>query len=444
MAVCLLAVSAGAQDAQVFVTFDIGAPPGLQAGDLRLLDNRQPEQVLYLHPNPQPAATVVVFNLSYAGVKSVEWNETVRTLRQFEAAGHLYFYVLTNQGALLPIHGLPERDAASAAANTSWVEKILPALEGPLSLESPRGRSRMSDTAPYRELAGRLAAFPGRKSIVCIGCLYATSSDWDRAGSTVSQLSDALLDARVAVYALGGRPPSGRIGDGNAEGGGMPGGPFVSAEQIGGFAEITGGRVYTSGEIHYAIAQALADSKSTYRIAYLPPPRSWNGKRHKIALSATRGKAPLLAPRWYRASLWEDVVREQGPPIPDAALAGPFERSDLAVSVSAPQRHDKALRVELHVDAAGLLLLPRNGRYSGSLALQALCYTAAEIAEACTEPMLVKLDLNERERATALRGGLRFPLDIPVAAAPSKVRVAACDESTRACGTATIALTGER
>ena len=428
----------------MFVTFDIGAPPGLQAGDLRLLDNRQPEPILYLHPNPQPAVTAVVFNLSYAGVKSVEWNETVRTLQQFETTGYLYFYVLTNQGALLPVHGLPEGDAASPAPNASWVEKNLPPLEGPLSLESTQGRSRMSDTAPYRELAGRLAAFPGRKSIVCIGCLFATSSDWDRAGSTVSELSDALLDARVAVYVLGGRPPSGRIGDGNAEGGAMPGGPFVSAEQIGAFADITGGRAYTSGEIHYAIAQALADSKSTYRVAYLPPPRNWDGKRHKVALSATRGKAPLLAPRWYLAGRWEDVTREQSSPIPDAAIASPFEQSDLAVSVSAPQRRDKLLRVELRLDAAGLLLLPRDGRYSGSLALQALCYTAAEIPEACTEPMLVKLDLNEQEHAAALRGGLRFPLDIPMTAAPSKVRVVACDESTRACGTATFPLAGER
>ncbi len=428
----------------MFVTFDISAPPGLQAGDLRLLDNRQPEPVLYFRPNPQPAVTVVVFDLSYAGVKSVEWNEAVRTLRQFETTGYLYFYVLTNQGALLPVHGLPERDAASPAANTPWVDQTLPPFEAPLSLESPQERSRMSDPAPFRELADRLAAFPCRKNIVCIGCLFAKSSDWDRAPSPLSELSDALLDARVAVYTVGGRPPSGRIGDGNAEGGRMPGGPFVSAEQIGAVADITGGRAYTSGEIHDCIAQAVADSKSTYRLAYLPPPQNWDGKRHKITLTATRGKVPLLAPRWYFAGRFEDVAREQSPPIPDAAIASPFEQSDLAVSVSAPQRQDKRLRLETHVDAAGLLLLPRNGRYAGSLAFQAVCYTSAETPIACTEPMLVKLDLSPQEHAAALRGGLRFPLDIPMTATPSRMRVVACDEYTRACGTATFPLTGER
>ena len=429
----------------MFVTFDLSAPPGLQAGGLRLLDNRQPEPILYLRPNPQPAVTVVVFNLSYAGVKSVDWNEAVRTLRQFETSGYLYFYVLTNQGAMLPIHGLPEQDAASPAANTPWVDRSLQPFEKPLSLEGPQGRSGLSDLSPYRELAERLAAFPGRKSIVCIGCLFAKSSDWDRGPSPLSELSDALLDARVAVYTVGGRPPSGRIGDGNAEGGeGIPGGPFVSVEQIGAFADITGGRTYTSGEIHDAIAQALADSKSTYRIAYLPPPRNWDGKRHKISLSATHGKVSFLAPRWYLAGRWEDVAREQRPPIPDAAIASPCEQSDLAVSVSAPKKLEKALRLEIHVDAAGLLLLPHNGRFLGSLALQALCYTAVEGPMACTEPMLVKLDLSEQEHAAALRGGLRFPLDIPMTATPSRIRVVACDEFTRACGTATFPLTGER
>ncbi|MDR3698685.1 MAG: hypothetical protein P4L56_03560 [Candidatus Sulfopaludibacter sp.] len=416
----------------------------MQTGDLRLLDNKRPESILYLRPNPQPAATVVVFNLSYAGVKSMEWNEAVRTLRQFETTGYLYFYVLTNQGAMLPIHGLPERDAAPASGNAPWVDRSLLPFETPLSRESPQGRSGMSDLSPYLELARRMAAFPGRKSLVCIGCLFATGSDWERGPSLLSELSDALLEARVAVYPVGGRPPNGRIGVGNNEGGAMPGGPFVAPEQIGAFADITGGRTYAAGEIHDGIAEAIRDGKSTYRIAYLPPAQNWDGKRHKIAIGLARGKLHLLAPRWYLAGRLEDVAREQRPPIPDAAIASPFEQSDLAVSVSAPKKIEKALRIEIHVDAAGLLLLRRNGRYAGSVALQALCYTSAERPLACTEPMLVKLDLNQQEHAAALRGGLRFPLDIPMAATPTRMRVVACDEYTRACGTATFPLGEER
>jgi hypothetical protein len=386
----------------------------------------------------------VVFNLSYAAVKSPEWNEAVRTLRQLETTGYLYFYVLTHQGAMLPIHGLPERNAAPAPKNTPWVDRSLLPFEARLSLESPQGRSGLSDLSPYLELAARMALFPGRKSLVCIGCLFAKGSDWERGPSLLSELSDALLEARVAVYPVGGRPPSGRIGDGNADGGAMPGGPFVAPEQIGAFADITGGRTYASGEIHEGIAGAIADGKSTCRIAYLPPPQGWDGKRHKIAISPTRGKLQLLAPRWYLAGRLEDVAAEQRPPIPDSAIASPFEQSSLTVSVSAPKKLDKALRLEIHLDAAGLLLVPRNGRYAGSVALQVLCYTSAERPVACTEPMLVKLDLNQQEHAAALRGGLRFPLDIPMAATPSRMRVVACDEYTRACGTATFPLTGER
>jgi hypothetical protein len=257
-------------------------------------------------------------------------------------------------------------------------------------------------------------------------------------------LSKALLEARVAVYPVGGRPPNGRIGVGNNEGGAMPGGPFVAPEHIGAFADITGGRTYAAAEIHDGIADAIRDSKSTYRVAYLPPQQNWDGKRHKIAIAPLRGGVHLLAPRWYLAGRLEDVAAEQRPPIPDSAIAGPFEQSDLAVSVSPPEKLEKALRIEIHVDAKGLLLLQRNGRYAGSVALQALCYSSGDRRMACTEPMLVKLDLSPQEHTAALRGGLRFPLDIPMAATPNRMRVVACDQYTRACGTATFPLPEER
>ena len=148
------------------------------------------------------------------------------------------------------------------------------------------------------------------------------------------------------------------------------------SHQIDALAGVTGGRAYAHGEIEKAITQAVSDSHSSYRVAYLPPAENWDGKRHRITVVSTRKDIRILAPTWYFADLLEDVVREWKPPIPDVAITSPFDQSDIGVSVSSPEKTANAIRIRIRVDAADLMLLPRNGRYSrASLALQALCYT---------------------------------------------------------------------
>ncbi len=115
----------------------------------------------------------------------------------------------------------------------------------------------MTSYTEYLDLAARMAAFPGRKNLICVGCLFAQTEDWnsfptptaaqvDRAVE-LRQVTEAFHDARVAVYPVGGQPPNGRVGAGNGAGAYRPGGLNPSPELISGLADATGGRSYTSG-----------------------------------------------------------------------------------------------------------------------------------------------------------------------------------------------------
>ncbi len=137
-----------AQGPAKFVTLDVVALDGhgeavrdLQAGQIRLTDNKRPQAVVYWQSDQRrpdaPRVTVVVVDLSYAGIKSVAWNETIRAMRQFESSTYLYFYVRTARHLLLPVHELPGENAEGLPGNPPWIEKTIPPLEA-----SPASRNR--------------------------------------------------------------------------------------------------------------------------------------------------------------------------------------------------------------------------------------------------------------------------------------------------------------
>ncbi len=165
---------------------------------------------------------------------------------------------------------------------------------------------------------------------------------------------------------------------------------------------------------------------------------------HKIALTSSRSGVHLLSARWYMADTLDDIARQPRPLIPEIAITSPLDSSDIAVSVSAPHGAQGSIPLNVRVDLADLMLLPRNGHYSGLLALEVICYTPDQRKQACTEPATATLDLTEQERQTALRDGLRFPVEVPVGASPSRIRVIVHDVNSGATGSATLLLKEDR
>jgi VWFA-related protein len=447
------------------VTLDIAAMgahgqaiPDLRSSEIEIFDNKRAQSIVYWRSNERrpntPHVTVVLFSLEKSGIKSAAWNEAVSAMRRFEASDYFYFYAVTDHGVLLPVHALPKPDADSPPENAPWMDQRLPQFESASNLQQPPWDMEYSPhsgasltyaqyaTLNYaQDIATRLAAFPGRKSLVCIGCLLFNASSWHANNPEASQaalatelheLAGAFHQARVAVYPVGGQR---RIFLASQVGESVN---LIRIDQIDAFARVTGGRAYAHGEIEQAITQAVNDGRSSYRIGYLPPPGNWDGKTHQIKIVSTRAGVRALAPSWYFADLLEDVVREWKPAIPDFIITSPLDQSDIAVSISQPEKAANTVRIRVHVDAADLLLLPHDGRYSGDLTLQALCYTSEGRRLACTEPLHFKLDLSQRERETAMRGGLWFPLSLPAGEVSTKIRVVIYDASSGAAGSSTL------
>jgi VWFA-related protein len=462
----LVACPAFAQPApNKLVTLDIAAVgthgqaiSDLRRSEIEILDNKKVQSIVYWRFNQQrpdiPHVTVVLFSLENAGIKSVAWNETVTAMRRFEASEYLYFYAVTDRGVLLPVHALPKPDADSPSENAPWMEQRLAQFESANNLQrrpwdmdysTHNGASltyAQSATLSYaRDIATRLAAFPGRKNLVCIGCMLFNVGAWHAntaeapqaaLATELRQLAGAFHQARVAIYPAGGqrrRYLASQVGESL---------DLIRIDQIDAFAGVTGGRAYAHGEIEQAITQAVNDGRSSYRIGYLPPSDNWDGKTHQLRIVSTRAGVRALAPSWYFADMLEDVAREWKPPIPDFIVTSPFDQSDIAVSVSQPEKAADTMRIRVRVDAADLLFLSHEGRYSGDLTLQALCYTSEGRRLACTEPLHFKLDLSQREHETAVRGGLWFPLSLAAGEVSARIRVVVYDANSGAAGSSTL------
>jgi hypothetical protein len=81
---------------------------------------------------------VVVLDLEAAPIKSAAWNDAVHAMRRFETSQAVYFYVVTNGGALLPVHPLPEAVGQAPPVRSPWMDRVLPQFESAARLYQPR------------------------------------------------------------------------------------------------------------------------------------------------------------------------------------------------------------------------------------------------------------------------------------------------------------------
>jgi hypothetical protein len=81
----------------------VGRFSDLCSGEIQIFDNKKAQSIIYRCANQRrsdiPHATVALFNLENAEIKSVAWNEAVSALRRFEASDYMYFYAVTDPTA---------------------------------------------------------------------------------------------------------------------------------------------------------------------------------------------------------------------------------------------------------------------------------------------------------------------------------------------------------
>ncbi len=468
----------------------------LQAADLRVVDNGKPQKIssfrrrqshlsapAALGPrefanragNVIPHATVILFdqlNTQFADRGYVS-NQLVHVLQQFESPDNLYLYLITTNGSLYPVHGLPGNEE-DAARDSSWTHDIQARLNDALRITlAHRPTDLVIDIdarvrATFETLsmvAARLAAVPGRKTIVWLthGVPISLSpartglADWIDYTPFVQQLSQTLDHADVSIYAVQQSPP-GTNSTGQADQGGMtsaaargglaaPGDPasvtsvtgLGSEQTLDEFARLTGGRAWENNDIGGAIKQAITDAKQSYLISYTPPPENWDGKYHKVRVTCARKGVKLQARQGYYAFAEQAVSGKQEEAAIQAAMLSPFDAAEIGLRATAtPQPGDPpVLRLAARIDLNGVQLTQSGDEFTGELAARFVEYQDDGTMRQ-TKPVALKVHFTGDQHDAALKDG--FPMDEGLTLAPKveKVRLIVFDRTSSAIGSLTI------
>jgi VWFA-related protein len=398
-------------------------------------------------------ATVILFDLLNARFEDRAYalNQVIPAVQQVESADSLFFYFLTMDGTLYPVHPLPDPESTTRVAAKPWTDEIKPLLDGASrKLFGLRGSNLLVDDRVHMTysalgaLASRVGATPGRKSIIWIShgvpISIAARDGYEGIDYTplVRRLTATMDRANVAVYTLhlpGSLVPVPTGSTGSAG--------FSSLETLDEFAGLTGGRAYGSVDVARALTQSAADARLSYLIAYDPPLDKWDGKYHKIRVVCARKGVRLQTKQGYYAFEANAHEGDLEKAAFETAISSPFDTPEIGLSArlvpSATMQG--AMNLEIRIDAADVRLAREGDIFTGQMAVGLAGYLANGRADA--EPPSIfapRLSLSERERA--MKQGLSVVRSVNVPAAIRKIRVMVYDRASGALGSLTLPVPG--
>lgn len=370
--------------------------------------------------------------------RSMGWNEIGRTFQKLEAGRHFYLYLLTKDGVLFPVHGLPVAPGPAPPPDSDW-ETHVPALLDQAMRTTNRlrpqeyqvnvdARVRQSLDA-LQDLAADLSAQPGRKSLVWVSHgvpIAAKSVDGLFRDYTplVQDLGTSLARAGIAVYAVDQVDRSGPS--------------LSSTDTLEQLASLSGGQWFASDAAEQAIRQAVSEGPATYQVAYVPPLERWDGKFHKLRVAAeTKG----LRLRSLSGYFGDPREADPGQRFALAAL-GPADDPGIGLraTVAASQKVQGWMHYRVRVDAAGLQLTPGDPA-TGEISLT-FAYFTNEWQPVTSGEIPTQLSLTADQRDRALREGVELSFDRPVSNLVRKVRLVVRDARSGAVGSLTLPLAG--
>ncbi|MGD0778541.1 MAG: VWA domain-containing protein, partial [Candidatus Solibacter sp.] len=414
---------------------------------------------------PMERVTVILFDLLNARFedRGSMLHDLGPALGHVEASETLFFYILTMNGTLYAVHGLPDGDRGTAAAGARpWTDDIKALLES-ASRELFRLRSlgidvdtrvRMTYQA-LGSLANLVAAAPGRKSLIWIshgvpislglGNTIYSGMDYT---PLLQRLTATLDRADVAVYTVR-QPESLAPGAGAASGAesrsgapaDAPGITLATEATLEQFAQLTGGYAFMTPDIRGAIARAASDARMSYRISYEPPLGNWDGKYHKIRVTCARKGVKLETKQGYYAfaNLAAEGDREKA--ALEAATASAFNATEIGLYVRLTEHEPGTLSVELaiRVDAGDVSLVQAGELATGRLAVSVVGYMKDGRTELFpAEEVVPKLTAEQREKA--LHEGIAVEERLVVAEGVERLRVLVYDRGSGAVGSLGIPL----
>jgi len=429
----------------------------LYAGDLRLYDDGKLMSVAFCRPietASQAAAplgpreysnrptggksqsTLVLLDLLNANLaeRGLGWTEIVRTLKKFESSQHLYVYLLTKEGTLHAIHALPTAESPLEPDDDFWVARIQPLLDQAMRdvnrlrlwefQVNPDARVQKT-LALLQEIASDFAAQPGRKSLVWITHgvpILANTPDGNQHDYTsmVRRIGTDLARSGITIYTV---DQSERSTAG-----------LNSMDTLRELSGLTAGQWLPSDHTEKAIALATSEGAATYQVGYVPPLDRWDGKYHKLRVTAENKNTRLRGIDGYYG---DSRAADPAERLALAALGG-ADDSGIGIRATAiPSETVKGwIHFQVRVDPADLELTSGE-TYAGQFAMRFAYYTNGwESASAPEIP--TQLHLTRAEHDAALRDGVGVSLDRPLPAGVSKVRIVVRDVQSGAVGSLTV------
>jgi VWFA-related protein len=455
------------------VAVDLHGEPvtDLTRDEFRVVDSGKPQSIVFfrhregpralppaLRPNEFsnrgganiPRATLILFDLlnESFGTRGAAADQLIHFLESLETADYVYLYLLTLDGRLYPVHGLPAAQSeASRAESVPWTRQIKPLLNQAMrSVLQFRQfdidvavRVQLTYLALDR-LGLELSRVPGRKSIVWItdgvpielGPGRSDTGDFVDFTPQLRQMSEALDRSGVAIYparqVMLGSPDN---VDGSAYNG------IASIETLNQFAAMTGGRPDSGKDIGGAVRQALADMRTSYRIGYYPAAKNWDDKFHKLAVTCTRKGVRIQTKTGYYA--WRDAPGARSEEAIEAAMSTTFDAAEIGLraTLTPDPKGGRTVRLDANIDAQDVALVHEGALYLGQLRLAIVGYSPG------MQPQpgpLIPLDLHysAQDRDKALDRGIGFGQSITLAEGMNSLRLIVFDRSSNAIGSVTM------
>lgn len=404
-----------------------------------------------------PYATVILFDLlnESFGTRGYTEGEIDHALVSMETADDLFLYVLSVNGRLVAVHGLPDSGKVfHSEGDAPWSRQIKPLLDATMHKVAQIRPPDIDIAARVQltfqgldNLADQLSRIPGRKNIVWItdgvpielGPIRSDTGDFVDFTPLIRSLSEGLERSGVAIYPvrqvlIGTSDRIGNLSDSGQTGGAGTG--MESEATLDEFAGMTGGRPPTTKQVAETIKQAMNDLRTSYRMGYYPAETDWNDKFHKLRVTCRRKGVRIQAQTGYYAwrekpgTRTEEAIRMAATTKFDAAEIG------LRASVSTDPKDGRVSHFDLRVDAHDVALAREGDDYVGQLRLTVIHYLKNGGVE--SEPIeALDLRYNSQQRDKALKDGIKLAQNLPAGRSGYEYRIIVFDRGSNAVGSLT-------
>ena len=416
----------------------------------RPLPQLAPNEYSNRGPGKLANATLILFDMlnEKLSTRGYTANQLIQSLQPLESANGVFLYLLTVNGALYPLRGLPGSESESQPEDGQpWTRRIKPLMDQALRAVLQVRETGIVEDVQYRAevtfralsaIAAQLASVPGRKSIIWLsdgvplelGPHRSDTGDFVDYTPLLRQMSETMDRSGVSIYPVRmimlGSPDN--IDGANRDG-------MSSISTLDTFATLTGGRPGGTKDIGAALRQAISDMRTSYEMGYYLPASDWDDKFHKLRIECSRKGVRIQAKTGYYA--WRHAVGDRSTQALQAAISSRFDAAEIGLRASLSPETGNQRKLTVHVDANDIVLAHEGESYRGRLQF-AFAVFNGNTAQGASEPIPLDLHYTAEERDSAFSKGIGFAQGLTLAPQTTALRVIVYDRNSTAIGSVTI------